>query len=139
MIGDPSDDDASALLIDKQRKNRQDTNLQVYCSRPEVHVVVELLGARQHQRSFGTKSKALISLPTTPSTPQRTTRGVIPSANTSRPSAPGLDVVRLLDPYSSLINTYPNPFRPGVEFDPEAARQRKSGYDIYSFFARKRP
>ncbi len=53
--------------------------------------------------------------------------------------AAGLDVVRLLEPYGSPINTYPNPFRPGVEFDPEAARQRKSGYDLYSFFARKRP
>jgi hypothetical protein len=136
MIGDPSDDDASALLIDKQRKNRQDTNLQVYCSRPEVHDVVELLGARRHQRSFGTKSRALISLPTTPSNDEGChTLGEYLEAF----GASGLDVVRLLDPYSSPINTYPNPFRPGVEFDPEAARQRKSGYDLYSFFARKRP
>jgi hypothetical protein len=62
----------------------------------------------------------------------------MPSASTSWPStlaasmSCGRRALQLTDQH------LPDPFRPGVVFDPEAARQRKSGHDRYSFFARKR-
>jgi SAM-dependent methyltransferase len=51
--------------------------------------------------------------------------------------AAGFEIAKILDPVSSVINTYPEPFRAGAVFDEAASRERKEGYDLYSFFLRK--
>lgn len=48
-----------------------------------------------------------------------------------------LSVETLLGPTDSVINTYPAPWRPGLMFDPNAAKLRPEGNDLFSFFARK--
>lgn len=48
-----------------------------------------------------------------------------------------LSVEKLLAPSDSVINTYPAPFTPGLIFDPEAAKLRSEGNDLFSFFAKK--
>lgn len=48
-----------------------------------------------------------------------------------------LSVEKLLAPADSVINTYPAPFTPGLTFDPEAAKCRAEGNDLFSFFAKK--
>jgi len=49
----------------------------------------------------------------------------------------GLEMVEVLHPAASVINTYPAPHVPGETFDADAARRRGAGYDLFSFFARK--
>lgn len=49
----------------------------------------------------------------------------------------GFEVVKTLDPACSLINTYPEPFQSGAVFDAAAAAARPTGYDLFSFFARR--
>ena len=49
----------------------------------------------------------------------------------------GLTMVEVLDPVSSMINTYPEPLVPGRTFDPAVARTRQEGYDLFSFLARR--
>lgn len=48
-----------------------------------------------------------------------------------------LKVKRVLNPFSSPINTYPSPFEEGKYFDSELAIGRTQGYDLYSFFVVK--
>lgn len=45
----------------------------------------------------------------------------------------GLEFSKVIDPVSSPINTYPQPFVPGAVFDPEAASRRERGNDLFSF------
>ncbi len=49
----------------------------------------------------------------------------------------GFKMEYVLDPVSSIINTYPAPYQAGLKFDYDAAKQRKKGNDLFSFFARK--
>ncbi|MBK9578055.1 MAG: asparagine synthase (glutamine-hydrolyzing) [Fibrobacterota bacterium] len=45
----------------------------------------------------------------------------------------GLEFAKVIDPLASPINTYPQVFVPGAEFDPEAASRRDRGNDLFSF------
>lgn len=49
----------------------------------------------------------------------------------------GLDMAKVLDPVASIINTYPEPMRPGSVFEADDAKVRKEGYDLFSFFLRR--
>lgn len=49
----------------------------------------------------------------------------------------GFVLEQVLAPRDSIINTYPSPCLPGEGFDPEAARNRPTGNDLFSFFARR--
>ena len=50
----------------------------------------------------------------------------------------GFEVARILDPVESIVNTYPEPCPPGSVFDARRASDRAEGYDLFSFFLRKR-
>ena len=52
-------------------------------------------------------------------------------------AAAGLQIVKVLDPVSSVINTYPSPVRAGLKFDEQAARNRREGNDLFSFVLRR--
>ncbi len=49
----------------------------------------------------------------------------------------GLTLEKVLNPYDSVINTFPNPKPEGVFFDENQAKIRQKGYDLFSFFAHK--
>jgi 2-polyprenyl-3-methyl-5-hydroxy-6-metoxy-1,4-benzoquinol methylase len=49
----------------------------------------------------------------------------------------GFSLKRVLDPTASLINVYPLEFRGPVPYDFASARIRNTGYDLFSFFARR--
>jgi SAM-dependent methyltransferase len=49
----------------------------------------------------------------------------------------GFVALDVIDPRSSIINTFPGPCRPGEKLDVEQAKIRRTGNDIYSFFATK--
>jgi len=49
----------------------------------------------------------------------------------------GFAALEVIDPRSSIINTFHGPCRPGERLDVEQARIRPTGNDIYSFFATK--
>ena len=51
--------------------------------------------------------------------------------------AAGLAMVEVLDPASSIINTYPEPLVPGGTYDRQKAQARREGYDLFSFLARR--
>ncbi len=48
-----------------------------------------------------------------------------------------MEILQVLDPVSSVINTYPAPYRPGFLFDVNQAKLRQTGNDLYSFLLRK--
>jgi ubiquinone/menaquinone biosynthesis C-methylase UbiE len=50
-----------------------------------------------------------------------------------------LIIERVYHPYSTIINTYPSPYRSEITFDENSAKLRLKGNDIYSFFVRKSP
>ncbi|BBB91634.1 MAG TPA: methyltransferase domain-containing protein [Methylomusa anaerophila] len=52
-------------------------------------------------------------------------------------AAAGFVMEKVLDPVSSVINTYPGPCQPNAVFDREKAQARSTGNDLFSFFARK--
>ena len=49
----------------------------------------------------------------------------------------GFAIEKILNPLDSIINSYPNPVPEGARFDENAAIKRRTGYDLFSFFARK--
>jgi len=49
----------------------------------------------------------------------------------------GLVLEKIFDPCSSVINSAPNPLTPGIIFDEKQSKERKYGYDLFSFFVRK--
>jgi SAM-dependent methyltransferase/predicted O-methyltransferase YrrM len=49
----------------------------------------------------------------------------------------GFVLEKTLYPLDSVINTYPNSIPEGNKFDEIAAKSRRTGYDLFSFFARK--
>lgn len=51
----------------------------------------------------------------------------------------GLSLKQVLNPTASGINVYPLEFRGPTPYDFSSARTRKTGYDLFSFFARREP
>lgn len=49
----------------------------------------------------------------------------------------GLSIEKVLYPHASIINTYPDTPNNVLAFDEALSKQRKQGYDLFSFFARK--